>query len=590
MKFLIINLFLLLSFLGCEVDKSSSSTLITPVNSNGIKIFTLAPVLNAVVRDAANQVAIYNEGTQQYRFKNSISYPITASTTTQTYIDVDYDNNKTANDLNVNNYFIQKGLKSFCNEINYLTALYYEQNLSASGITTDQYISDIQNRYGINICSDAMKNEESAKVLFAAYDYVVSEGNLTNLSDIENKLTLVDDFFTLELTNIIDKIEYYSAYDALIRLDNSQASRVDTIHKPEISTTLRAKLTLVNQNSTAIDVFDILHFNNFTYLAAGQDELASTDKDLANQKFSSDVSLLSFGRRLDSHSFGADDCLFLANSFVGLTSFKIDGLGFTKEANITSYSNDVNISKFSNASVTNSNSYVSKNSNKRLLGISTSDKGYYLINIKESFNGCKPILKDINSTRDFIIQEQNGSVVDATFRDDGTYLYVSHKEDGVYGYKTDILDRDETMNSRKKFILENNETAYNLKLFNNDNELFITTNRGVLIYDIGSSSQNIKFVSEYRSEGAQTDYYPYIDSYQDYIFFSDGYKGIKVLKMDNSFHPMLCGVEYFAPRNNSYELAKTTSVKYDNGELYVGISSYGVVKFKLDDILFKHCK
>ena len=126
--------------------------------------------------------------------------------------------------------------------------------------------------------------------------------------------------------------------------------------------------------------------------------------------------------------------------------------------------------------------------------------------------------------------------------------------------------------------------------FNNDNELFITTNSGVLIYDVGNAVDNLTYVSEYKSEGAQINYYPDIDSFEDYIFFTDGYKGVKVLKLDNSFHPMLCGVEYFAPINKPYELAKTTSIKYDGGNLYVGITSYGVVKFKLDDILFTHCK
>jgi hypothetical protein len=53
---------------------------------------------------------------------------------------------------------------------------------------------------------------------------------------------------------------------------------------------------------------------------------------------------------------------------------------------------------------------------------------------------------------------------------------------------------------------------------------------------------------------------------------------------------MLCGVEYFAPEGNDYELSKTTSVRYYDGYLYVGVASQGIAKLKLDDLLFEHCK
>jgi ligand-binding sensor domain-containing protein len=235
------------------------------------------------------------------------------------------------------------------------------------------------------------------------------------------------------------------------------------------------------------------------------------------------------------------------------------------------------------------NNYVSLNENKRLLGISTMDMGYYLLDIKNSFQGCSRIV-DIDEDTDFLIAEQSGYSVDAVFRDDGTYLYVAHKGNGISGYKTDILERDVIKNSSTTFSLKDGQSAYNLKLYNNNNELFVTTDKGVLIYDVGSSRDELSYVSEYLSEGAQKDYYPAIDSFEDYIFITDGYKGVKVLKLNNSFHPMLCGVEYFAPNNNDYELSKTTSVKYDKGYLYVGVTSQGIAKLKLEDLLFEHCK
>ncbi len=581
---------------GCDIEKDETTA---PVPTKiYVEVFTLAPVVNAVVTDASNQVAIYDKEVAKYYFKSSVSYPVSAQATAQTYVDVDYDNTKTATDLNTSNIF-SPTLKSFCKEINILTSMYYDQNLSDQNITTYEYSKDITQRFNIDICEDVTTNIKNAKVIFGAYNYVVENTNISMLSDIDADVSKVDEFFDNYLFGIsqdLDKIKYYSAYDALVNLDLSRVVRADTIHKPNVSNILRDGLNLENTNS-GIDVFDILPYSNHIYLAAGHDELAKVDIDLSNKKFSSDVELLSFGSRLDKQTYAGQDCLFLANSRVGLTSFKIDSNGFTKDANISYYVDENGTKKdFTSKSVTNSNHYISINENKRLLGIATQDKGYYLINIKDNFTGCKPtytdmnVSIDINASKDFIIQESTGTVIDAIFRDDGTYLYLGHKRDGIYGYKTDILDKNDVTSSKKIFTLKDDAQAYNLKLFNNDNELFVTTDSGVLIYDVGSAVDNLSYVSEYKSEGAEADYYPYIDFYQDYIFFTDGYKGIKVLKLDNSFHPMLCGVEYFAPSNNPYELAKTTSVKYDNGNLYVGITSYGIVKFKLDDILFNHCK
>ena len=555
-----------------------------------VEVFTLAPVVDAVLTDANNQVAVYDLNRSLYYFGNRVEYPISAKAVTQTYVDIDYDNNRTAADLNISSAF-SPVLKSFCNEINILTSLYYEQNLSEQNISIVEYKNDIEQQFNIDICSNASRSVESAKIMFGAYNYVVSGKKIELLSDIDADVAVVDSFFDNYLSTITedsDKIKYYSAYNALLNLDLSRVIRVDTIHKPKISSILRESITLQNTNS-GIDVFDILPYSNSLYIAAGHDELAKVNVDLSSVEFASSVGLLSFGSRLDIQQYAGVNCLFLANSRVGLTSFEIDSNGFVEDMNISSYMGANNVlTRFTSGAVTNSNHYISLNNNKRLLGISTQNQGYYLINIKDSFSACSPI--DNINVSDFIIHENSGSVIDATFRDDGTYLYIGHKGDGIYGYKTDILEQSDVENSKKTFTLKDNDEAYNLKLFNNDNELFVTTNSGVLIYDVGNAVNDLSYVSEYKSEGAQTDYYPYVDSFGDYLFFTDGYKGVKVLKLDNSFHPMLCGVEYFAPAERPYELAKTTSVKYDNGNLYVGITSYGVVKFSLDDILFQHCK
>jgi len=581
-------------FSGCNpdtlVDKSSEST--AKAKNHYIDIFTLAPVKNLLLQDAQNQVAFYDDKKKSYYFKESVSFPINATALSKTYVDVDYDENITSSDLAPSTLFSTTKLQSFCSSVNFLTSYYYDQNLSENNVTIESYKAEIKTRFDIDICADTISHKSNAITLFGTYNAVVKNKSLTSLDDAEVEVTKVEDFFNSYLSKLSskNKIKYYSFYNSLVELDKGNVSRADTGHKPFIPTRIKAKTALLKYNS-AIDVFDIVKQNDTLFLAAGHDELAKATSELENVVFSADVSLLSFGNRLNFHEYKGSECLFLANAKVGITSFQLNNSSFTKEVNATkNYLDDKSaFVDFSDHSVTNVNSYISLNQNKRLLGIATSDKGYYLLNIKDSFTNCTRS-KEINSTQDFIIDEQSGSVVDATFRDDGTYLYVAHKEAGVYGYKTDILDKTEAMGSQKIFALKDAQEAYNMKLYNNDNELFITTDKGVLIYDVGSSRDRLSYVSEYLSEGAQKDYYPAIDSFEDYIFITDGYMGVKVLKLNNSFHPMLCGVEYFAPNNNDYELAKTTSVKYDDGYLYVGVTSQGIAKLKLDDLLFKHCK
>lgn len=581
-------------FGGCNPDRFFDDSKETQeVQKEYIDIFTLAPAKEVLVQDAKNQVALYDEVGKSYYFKESVSYPISATVISSSYIDTDYDEMITSADIAPSTLFTTNKLQSFCSSVNFLTSYYYDQNLSENNISIESYKSEIKTRFDIDICADTLKNKTNAITLFGTYNAVVKNSALNSLDDVEAEVTKVEEFFNEYLSTISlleDKVKYYSFYNALVQLDKGYITRADTSHKPAIPTYIKAKTSVLRYNS-AVDVFDIVKQNDTLFLAAGHDELAKSSLDLDDVVFSNDVELLSFGNRLDFHEYEGDECLFLANAKLGVTSFRLDGASFTKEQNTTEkYLDDKDLYvNFSNHSVTNVNSYISLNQNKRLLGISTSDKGYYLLNIKDSFSGCLRT-SEINSSKDFIIDEQSGSVVDARFRDDGTYIYVAHKEGGIYGYKTDILDKTEAMTSQKIFTLKDTQEAYNLKLYDNDNELFVTTDKGLLIYDVGSSRDNLSYVSEYPSEGAQKDYYPAIDSFEDYIFITDGYMGVKVLKLNNSFNPMLCGVEYFAPNDSDYELAKTTSVKYDDGYLYVGVTSQGIAKLKLEDLLFNHCK
>ena len=588
-KILILPLLLLL---GCSNsdNSSSSTTTSTPTSSNtidyskSVEVFTIAPVINALVQDANKQIASFDINTSKYIFQNTIAYPITVTPTSQTYIDIDYDKNKTSMDIKPK-FSI---LKSFNTKVNLLTNLYYSSEYNDSNVSMYQYESLIQDKFNINIENSPLADENVAKVLFATYNYTL-DNTLHALDDIDTDVDNVNNFFSYYLSLLdVNKTKYYSIYDSLLQLDKHKIQRTDTLHKPHI-TVLRDDINITSKNND-LDVFDIVENNNYIYTASGHDEAIMLNNDLSYiQK--SNAELLSFGNNLYKENYDTNTCLFLSDSKNGIKTFNISLDNLNEKSHILSYIDSTNAEQnFTNDSILEVNGYISPKESKRLLGITTNDNGFFLINIKDNFTNCT-LNQDINSSTILIPASTPTTIqttISSAFREDGTFVFVS-STNTILGYDLDILDKTNIDNTKTSFTIQNSESPYNLKLVNNDNELFVTTNKGIQVYDV-SNSNNLNFTSEYTTEGAEDDYYPKIDFYNNYLFFTDGYKGLKVLKYDDSFNPMLCGVEYFAPKDNPEELAKVNSVKYINGYLYVGIDSYGIIKFKMEDILFKHCK
>jgi hypothetical protein len=583
------NIFFIAFMIGLFYGCGGGSTKLISEQNNTVEVFTLGPVKNALVKDANNQIAIYDDNISAYVFQNPISYPITVYPTSSTYVDVDFDGKQSANDI------IPKftELKSFNNEVNLITNLYYSQEYNESNVTVSEYIQMVQDKFNVDLSSSPLNNESYAKLLYGAYNYFV-ENNITNLSDIDPSVDNVNIFFAQYLQNpdINNKIAYYALYDSLVNLDKRLIQRVDSIHKPDLSL-LRNEFSYTYNDS--VDVFDAYMQNGYIYTASGHEELAQFEDGENNITYigKSNGDLLSFGFDLYDEMFNGRSCLFLADSKIGVKVFDITDDTLNNTAVISSYLDDVNEINITNEGVVSVNGYISPQESKRLLTISTLDKGFYLINMNNSFVDCN-LTKELNTADDFLISYQSDPALanlvtfSSAIRKDGTYLYETTK-DGIYGYDISILDKNNILASKSIYSVENGETPYSSLLINNDNELFVSTNKGVQVYDVDNNN-NLNFISEYTTEGAKEGYISKIDFYNNYLFLTDGYKGLKVIKYDTSFQPMLCGAAYFAPASNNEELAKVNSVKYENGYLYVGVDSYGIVKLKLEDILFKHCK
>ena len=604
-----------------------------------VSIFTTAPVAKASVKDASNQIGSYNSDSNTYTFSNNIVYPVTVTFSENSFVDVDYDGKATATDIKPK----FETLKSFCNNVNLLTTLYYTSTYeevieetdneatedettedTVNQISTDEYIRQISDEYNIDVCD----NEDSAKVLFSLANYIFDNEaysdddsiDIINSTDIllsddafTDNVTAMDTFFNDTLSTITDendKIQYYSAYYSLVNIDKGIFSRMDTIHVPSIPSLLKSSTIIANGN-TDIDVFDIKIANETIFTAAGHETLASASIDptddftiatIHNENSTSE----DFGNNLYIQEYDNTTCLYLANSKVGVSAFTLNPTVFSQDilsyaitdddGNITTETdeNGDEVSVTENLTdiggVSNVNGYVSLNNSKRLLGVSTQDKGFYLINIKDNMNGC--VLSEDIKDEDILIQEGSDYSVSSAIKGDGSYLYTANKTQ-ISGYSIQNLNKEDILESKQDFNLSDAE-YYNLLLVNSGNDLFATTSQGVELYDVDSNNE-INLVSSYLSEGTESGYFPQLDTYykgnlDNFLIFTDGFYGVKILKVSSDLQPKLCGVTYFSLPDNDEELAKVTSIKYHDENLYVGVSENGLQKINFDSMLFEHCK
>ena len=574
---------LLLTLAGC------SSKPETQTDSKSVTLFTDAPVIGAVVSDASNQLAQYNPTTREYEFKNPIVYPITARATSETFVDVDYDGIATAADLQPKNLPLQ----SFCNVVSIVSDLYYSPNYRDANVTTQEYRNDVTERFGIDPCSDPLSHPKNAKLLFGAYNYTTADNNLSLIEDIQKDLFEVEDFFHSRLESLdVDPTRYYSFYNALFWLDAKKVQRADTLHKPDIPLVMRPPY-IVKDSYTDLDVQDIYSDADFVYLAAAHDELAILDTELheSSKKFYPTRELDAFGLSLFKQTYNEKECLFLADKKAGIVPFELNCCDLKQFPLISKFYDENNTEhNLSDTGIVSLSGFVSLSENKRLLGISTQDKGFYLIDAKNIFSDCnltRPI--DANAT---LIQNSSGYSVSSLFRDDGSFLYVANKDAGITRYNTQTPTQADI--NASTFTLENNAEAYKMALYPNSNELLITTDKGLQIYDI-TNNETLAYTASYSMEGSTKDYFSDIaivntEANKNFVVLADGFKGIKIIRLDSSYNPELCGVEYFATANDPTSLAQTTSVHYDGEYLYVGFSSEGVKKIRFLDLLFRHCR
>ena len=663
MKKYLISVVFVLGILGCNMNfgkskgKSSSSTKnIAPTvssdvsinnntSSNCVEVYTLGNVVNAVVTDI-NQTAEYNDSLSKYCFKETIHYPIKVKVLTSSYIDVDYDNKKTANDIKPK----FTTLESYYPYIDLITDMHaraVESNLSfyknletnESNITVNVpsveevskfYEKNIYDKYNVNLASPGL-NE---KILnFVAYDYHLKNTLDINsdLFDAYNNLAI---FFNDKLNkpSIDNKVKYYSFFHSLELLDKKLIQRVDTIHRPNITYLHPLNLPVIKANSfifhnslIAKDIKVDANINNPPYadirifIASGTDGIIELNKNLDfipghNKKVSQ---TFSNSYNLDILNSNDKHYLLVADGGQGIDVFDTFGGKFDYLNKIFWKYYNVNTNQNVYITIDNSEgikqiddaislkSYVSPLGQTIWVSFGTKNKGLYLVDFKKIIpkldtNLSYPMIildSDYDTNNTLWIPGDKDTVYSEAFSSDGENLYAT-KKNIIERYDLSSLITGGAQKPTDTYNIKA-ANAYNLKMITNNgaDELFVSTNKGVEVYDV-LNNYDLAFKSEYNTSGASVGYLPKMSfiSEKNILLFTDGYQGLKAIKYDESYNPKLCGIGYFYPYSDPTKLAKVTSVASykDNtdGNYYVlvGIDGFGVAKFKLDDLLFKHCQ
>jgi hypothetical protein len=147
--------------------------------------------------------------------------------------------------------------------------------------------------------------------------------------------------------------------------------------------------------------------------------------------------------------------------------------------------------------------------------------------------------------------------------------------------------------------LRHGTSAYDIHLAANSNELYVSTDKGVEIFDSDDTGV-LQYVGHYLTEGSRANTLGEtvrVDRSENAkaLFIADVTGGVKVLDISDSSYPRLCGVAYFTVGDIAQRSAVRDLELYEleNGDkkLYIANDSNGIILIdSIEDILFEHCK
>ncbi|MDD2886951.1 MAG: hypothetical protein PHY66_04040 [Aliarcobacter sp.] len=198
----LLSLYLVSLFAGCGGGSSSSNGNTSSNTSDTSTTINVerGAVLNATVKDASNQVATWNKGTNSYTFKNSITYPISVK---GGFVDINNDGIKNNSDFD-----LDLELKSSSGKnITLISTIIYNQDETIQ----KNNLNILSKEFSIS--EDELLDLPSSKKELALLSNIIyknlelnSSINLENIVELisSNKLDLKQEYEKIDLQNYVN--------------------------------------------------------------------------------------------------------------------------------------------------------------------------------------------------------------------------------------------------------------------------------------------------------------------------------------------------------------------------------------------------
>ncbi len=598
---------------GCINSSDENTTKI-------VEVYSAAPVMRAVVKDASGQIAQQADlGVNRYRFSKTILYPISVQANgSDSYIDLDFDGTRSASDA-----IFSDTLYSVTPVVTLVTTALLEHadvnssrgdyNVSAYRQERDAYAhafsiaaSELESKTPLQ--SNSRNLSSLSDTIF--YERVSGDFNASDTDAMMATFNRMSNFHNEYLYTRSDEsaVKYSAFYHALELIESKLLSRANPNFMPSIPAFMNTEYAseIANLPSDSLLSSEYNDASNLAYWAIANDEANTIAYVAAGNDGFDVVETSTPSARLDnrddnSSGFGTsirymdrDDarCIFLADQ-----ENQVSIAGVWPLSNVT-YENGASSYLGNYRSATSGAKsfdidFASTNAgNLEYLLISNGPAGLEIVDATSLT--CKSAV-ELNASHRFNATAIGSDTHSAVMASNRKIVYAADGAAGIIA--VDISGSAPTVLGTT--ALYNTQSAYNLEMVANSNELYVSTDEGVQIYNTDNSGA-IVFRSFMPTEGSRANTLGETlrvsaSANNRALFVADITGGIKVFDVSDSANPKLCGAAYFSAAN----LAERSAVRdvylqeHTDGRktLYIANDSNGLIQLDdASDLLFDHCK
>ncbi len=583
--------------------------------SREVTLYSIAPVLGAVVKDASGQLAIQHDRSQnRYTFSQQIVWPIVAMADgSESFIDVDFDGHKSNLDI-----AFSGTLYSNTTTVSELTTVLMKaahiqmQRMDFNQTQYDKTLHDMSRRYSLEqhfilyatpVTSSTKRLAMLSDALFQARQHV--DYNVSNWEVVDSYFHQAESFYSRYLSNktVSEAARYHATLKVLDLINAKRLEYCNTNAAPILPQYLNSEYTVAVEHFSEMSVLSTPYNSNYNlaywdiaydtdhsraYVAAGNDGFDLIDTSIPTLRLGN--------YEQNASGFGIGITYFdrFDNRCIAVASLENEVLFY--EAPYFSL-DEVSYSGHFTANVAGAKAYdllyASTNArNSELLLVAGGTAGLQVVNVSDF--SCQGF-EELNSSNVLGTTPIGVETYGVAISNNRKIIYIADGSGGVKsvdisGASPQLLDT---------IALQHGSRAYKIHLAPNSSELYVSTDTGVEIFSSDDTGVLV-YRGYYATEGSRANALGETlkvdrSGNAKALFVADVTGGLKILDVSESRYPKLCGVAYFQSGDIAQRSA-VRDVKLDESlegvtSLFVANDANGLIK--IDDakiLLFEHCK